>query len=112
VKARFDENRWKLSGCIAPTVEPHEGWEAEFSLSLVDEDGTKLDDVPIEQFSPGSGGCRCDIEEGEVHLHVEPDINSIKFHGMTGEFSPGSRFDPETSGEVKVRIEGRVHTAD
>jgi hypothetical protein len=112
VKARFSENRWHLNGRIAPNVDEHHGWEADFSLSLVDEDGTNLDDVPIERFSPDSSGCHFEIEDGEVHLKVYPDVHSVKFQGMTGKFSPGSRFDPDTSGEVEIRIKGRAHTAD
>jgi hypothetical protein len=109
--SRFDGHQWRFSGRIATTYEEFEGWTAEVSLTGVGEDGSRYDEIPVENISTDVSSVRTVVEDGVARLIADRSADTVEFEGRA---RPSSSDVPAEGkiGETQLEIRAELETVE
>jgi hypothetical protein len=106
--SQFTGDHWSFSGRIEVLAEEFDGWSAQLSLTGIGEDGSRYDDIPVEEFEiDADTGVTTALEDGTVHVRAD-DVTTVTFNGRshrTGEADMLSGDVGETQLEIRAELQ-------
>lgn len=103
-----DDDRWSFSGQVEVTLEEFDKWTAEVSLTQVGEDGSRQEEIPVEEVDVTNGQANVQYDEGAAVIRADADVSELHFEGesvRTGEGDPLDGGVGETQLEIRAELE-------
>lgn len=106
--SRFTADHWFFSGQIEVTLDEFEEWTAEISLTRVGEDGSRIQEIPIEEVDVADGQTNVQYDDGTALLRADADVRKLQFKGKSAQTRDGdtrNRGVGETQLEIRAELE-------
>lgn len=103
----YDDDRWSFSGQVEVMLEDFEKWTAEVSLTQVGEDGSRQEEIPVEEVDVTNDRTSVQYDDGTAVLRADADVRELHFDGnsvRTGEGDPLDGGVGETQLEIRAEL--------
>lgn len=104
-ESKFDGDKWKFSGRVAPTEDEFDEWTAEVTMTGLGEDGSRYGDVPIAMIDTDHEATTTAVEDGVARIVAGSEASDVRFEGVSDPVGPG---DVSTGSIGETQIEVRA----